>query len=251
MWGRDWDLPTLIAHCADSEVLAVELCTTHAHGVEASLNEKQRLAVRNAFEESPVHCVGIGSSESFDAPDHMKLKQSVAAAQDFIRLSHDVGGSGVKVKSGNFHNGVTKEQTVEQVGKTLRDLAIYGDGFGQEIRLEVEGEMADFQSVKSIMDVADHPAARLCWNCNQQDLHGDGLVANFKVVNGYFGRTSYVREFDAGKYPHGKLLEQFVRMDYSGWLLLKGLTTPPNPVESLAEQRRLFFQLIAQGQGRI
>jgi len=32
-WGRDWDLPTLIANLAKTKVLGVELRTGHAHKV--------------------------------------------------------------------------------------------------------------------------------------------------------------------------------------------------------------------------
>ena len=31
LWGRDWDLPTLIANCEQAGCLGVELRTTHAH----------------------------------------------------------------------------------------------------------------------------------------------------------------------------------------------------------------------------
>jgi len=32
-WGKDWDLPTLIANCKKTGLLGVELRTQHAHGV--------------------------------------------------------------------------------------------------------------------------------------------------------------------------------------------------------------------------
>ena len=41
-WGNDWDVPTLIRHCEETNVLGVELRTTHKHGVEPSLNGRQR-----------------------------------------------------------------------------------------------------------------------------------------------------------------------------------------------------------------
>ena len=34
LWGKDWDLPTLLTNCQKAEILGVELRTTHAHGVE-------------------------------------------------------------------------------------------------------------------------------------------------------------------------------------------------------------------------
>ena len=41
-WGKDWDLPTLIANCEKTKVLGVELRTEHAHGVESNLTARQR-----------------------------------------------------------------------------------------------------------------------------------------------------------------------------------------------------------------
>ncbi len=38
LWGKDWDLPTLIANCEETGLLGVELRTEHAHGVETSLS---------------------------------------------------------------------------------------------------------------------------------------------------------------------------------------------------------------------
>ncbi len=42
-WGKDWDLPTLIANCEKAGFLGVELRTQHAHGVETSLSASERV----------------------------------------------------------------------------------------------------------------------------------------------------------------------------------------------------------------
>ena len=44
-WGRDWDLPTLIANCEKTGLLGVELRTGHAHKVETNLTALQRADV--------------------------------------------------------------------------------------------------------------------------------------------------------------------------------------------------------------
>src|SRR5437868_12057637 len=53
-WGKDWDLPTLLKNCAAANCDGVELRTTHKHGVEPKLNEKERLEVARRFADSPV-----------------------------------------------------------------------------------------------------------------------------------------------------------------------------------------------------
>src|SRR5688500_2594004 len=106
MWGAEWDLPTLLKNCREAEVLGVELRTTHKHGVEPALVPQAREDVRNQFADSGITLVGLGSNERFDHPDPEALAKAVEATKEFIRLSHDVGGSGVKVKPDSFHKDV-------------------------------------------------------------------------------------------------------------------------------------------------
>ena len=42
MWGADWDLPTLLKNCAATGFEAVELRSTHKHGVEPMISPAQR-----------------------------------------------------------------------------------------------------------------------------------------------------------------------------------------------------------------
>jgi len=47
--AKNWDVPMIIRMCSETGFEAVELRTTHAHGVEPSLNEEQRRAVKKIF----------------------------------------------------------------------------------------------------------------------------------------------------------------------------------------------------------
>src|SRR5690606_29387959 len=66
LWGRDWDLPTLIANCEATGVRGVELRVEHAHGVEPSLSAKERQEVKARFADRPVVCLGPGANQTFD-----------------------------------------------------------------------------------------------------------------------------------------------------------------------------------------
>ena len=52
--AKDWDVPTLIARLAEAGFDAVELRTTHKHGVEPTLPAAARSEVRARFADSPV-----------------------------------------------------------------------------------------------------------------------------------------------------------------------------------------------------
>lgn len=244
-WGKDWDLDTLLKRCAELKYGGVELRTTHKHGVEPSLDEKQRMEVRQKFADSGVTLVGIGSDERFDNPDAGKLKTAIEKSKEFIRLSHDVGGSGVKVKPDTFHDGVPREKTIEQIGKSLNELGEYAEGFGQQVRLEVHGKCSELSTIKAFMDIAKHPAVAVCWNCNETDLKEPGLAANFKMVCGRFGQTCHVRELDGKGYPFPELFKMLVEIDYSGWVLLEAHGNPPADLKKYSQQRELFEKLLA------
>ena len=251
LWGQDWDLPTLIKNCTASKVLGVELRTTHAHKVEPSLNAAKRKEVKKRFADSPVTMVGIGSNERYDNPNPAVVAKAVEATKAFIKLSHDVGGTGVKVKPDRFHQGVEKEKTIEQIGKALNQLGEYAEGWGQEIRLEVHGQCSQLPTIRKIMDVAQNKNVGVCWNSNGQDLQGKGLVHNFDLVKKRFGATAHVRELEDKNYPYEKLMELFVRMDYSGWVMLEARGKPKDRVAALAQQVKLFNSMVAKGQKTI
>ena len=248
-WGRDWDLPTLIANCEKTKVLGVELRTEHAHKVEANLSDAQRREVKKRFADSAVTLVGLGTNFAFHYPDPAKLKADIEGAKQYIKLSHDVGGLGVKVKPNDLPAGVPKEKTIEQIGRSLNELGRFGAEYGQPIRLEVHGSCAPLPIIKAIMNVAEHPNVGVCWNCNSQDLEGQGLEYNFNLVKDRFGDTAHIRELNVGDYPYQDLMNLFAAMNYGGWILLEARTEPADRVKALAEQRELFEQMVAKAQG--
>jgi sugar phosphate isomerase/epimerase len=245
MWAANWDLPTLIENCVKANVLGVELRTTHKHGVEPSLNKEQRRDVQKRFDEGGVTLVGLGSNENFDNPDPGVVKKAIERVKEFVALSHDVGGSGVKVKPDSFHKDVPREKTIEQIGRSLNELGEFALGYGQQIRLEVHGGCAEPATIAEIMQIADNDNVFVCWNGNKQDLEGAGLAENFKMLRPRFGRTLHARPFDDKAYPYAELMKLLVESDYDGWVMLEDGNVPKDPVGELARQRKLFDEFVA------
>ncbi|RYF48879.1 MAG: sugar phosphate isomerase/epimerase, partial [Cytophagaceae bacterium] len=183
----------------------------------------------------------------YDYVDQSQLKASIERTKAFIRLSADVGGTGVKVKPNALHQEVPAEKTLTQIGESLNELAKYGAELGQQIRLEVHGEATqELPAIKQIMDVATHPNATICWNCNPQDLNGKGFQANFDLVKSRFGATCHVRELDRTDYPYQALLTNLVNTNYKGWVLLECHTNPADKIASMKAQRVVFDQMMAK-----
>jgi sugar phosphate isomerase/epimerase len=244
-WGADWDLPTLLANCEKAGALGVELRTTHKHGVEPSLNADQRREVKARFADSPVTLVGLGSAEEFHSPDPNKVAAAIEATKAFIKLSHDVGGSGVKVRPNDLPPGVPREKTIGQIGGALNEVGNYGADLGQQIRLEVHGRgTAPLPVIAAIMEVAEHPNVAVCWNSNAEDLRGEGLAHNFKLVEKRLGATTHVHDLGGDSYPYAEFFALLKAADYAGWILEEASDSPPDRVAALTKEREAFDALV-------
>jgi len=131
-WGKDWDVPTLIKNCSAAKIYGVELRTEHAHGVGPSLSAEKRKEVKKMFADSPVKIVGMGTNEQYDFVEPELLKKAIEQTKEWIKLSKDVGGTGVKVKPNAFHKEVPREKTIEQIGKAFNEVAKFAADYGSE-----------------------------------------------------------------------------------------------------------------------
>ncbi len=186
-----------------------------------------------------------GSNALYNDNDSANFKQNIELTKRYVQLMHDCGGTGVKVKPNGLPADVPRQKTIEQIGRALNEVAAYGEGYGQQIRVEVHGRgTSELPVIKAIFDVADHPNVTVCWNSNNEDLRGKGLPHNFNIVKDRFGDTVHVRELNVVDYPYHQLLKLFVEMDYAGWILLEARTNPTDKIEAMIEQRQLFEKMI-------
>jgi sugar phosphate isomerase/epimerase len=252
LWGKDWDLPTLIKNCETAKLFGVELRVDHAHGVESTLTDAQRREVKKRFTNSPVTNVGMGTNFAFHYADAEKVRSNIEGAKQYVKLAHDVGASGIKVKPNDLPADVPVEKTVDQIGRSLNEVGTFAADYGQQIRVEVHGKKTSpLPIMKQIMDVADNPNVGVCWNCNPPDLEGGGLEHNFNLVKDRFSDTVHIRELNVGSYPYQELMNLFVAIDYQGWILLEARTKPEDRVAAMAEQKVIFERMIAQAQEAI
>ena len=252
LWAKDWDIPTIIKNCTETNILGVELRVDHAHGVNYNLNAAQRAEVKKQFDDSPVEIVGMGTNEDYHSADPAKVKAAIENTKKWLQLSKDIGGSGVKVKPNGLPKEVAKEKTLEQIGKALNELGEYALDMGQQIRLEVHGrDTQQLPNIKAIMDYVENKGSTVCWNCNNQDLDGQGLEYNFNLVKDRFGDICHVREMNIGEYPYQQLMDLFVQIDYPGWILLECRTKPDNTVAALHEQYKVWQEMVAKAQAKL
>lgn len=248
-WAKDWDLSTLIANCEKTGIRGVELRTQHAHGVESSLSASQRLEVKKQFKNSGVTCLGYGSNFEYHSPDPSELQKNIEGTKEYIRLCHDIGATGIKVKPNTLPAEVPKEKTIAQIAASLNEIGKFAKDFDQLVRVEVHGRItSELPNMKAIFDQVTEANVKMCWNCNDTDLLPPGLEGNFNMVKEWLGDTIHIHELDNPAYPYSRLFELLSDGNYEGWLLLEASSQPDDKIAALKEQRFLFNHLVEQAQ---
>ena len=247
-WGKDWDIPTTIANLQKAKVLGVELRTSakYAHGVELTLTADQRGEVKKRFADSPVTLVGICSAERMDWPEPEKLKAAIESAKAHLKLSRDVGASGVRVFPNQWHPNVPHEQTIAQIAKALNEIGAFAADYGQEVRLEAHGTVGELPSLRAIMDQVTQPLVRIKLNSDARDTVGDGFEANFNLVRNYLGHTAHLHNLKDTKFPYQLQMDLLVKMNWDGWAMLEASDEVPDRVAALTEQRELWDGMMAK-----
>jgi len=242
--AKDWDVATIIKNCAETGFGAVELRTTHAHGVEVTLSGSERREVGKRFADSPVVLASLGSAFEFDSPDAAVLKKNIEGTKEYAVLARDVGASGIKVRPNHLHteDGVPEEKTLEQIGVSLREVSAFAADYGIQIRVEVHGrDTCRLPRIKKIMDYAAHDNCRVCWNSNQDDLLDGGLEANFDLVK---DKISFVhmRDLFNEDYPHRRLFQLLHGIGYESWCCAE-IQGSDDPIRVMKYYRGLFLAL--------
>ncbi len=244
-WGKEWELPELIANCEKTGYMGVELRTEHAHGVEAHLNASQRNEVKQRFADSPVTCVGYGSNFEFHSTDPAVVVENIQQTKTYIKLCHDIGASGIKVKPNTLPEGVSREKTIAQIAKSLNDVGKYAQDLGQMVRVEVHGRITQqLPNMKAIFEQVTEDNVKMCWNSNDTDLLDPGLEANFNMVKHWLGDTTHVRAFDENDYPFQDLFSLLKGNNYTGWILLEAHSNPSDKISAMMEQKKMFEDFI-------
>lgn len=240
--GKDWGVPTLIRNCAATGFEGVELRSTHAHGVEPSLSQRGRAEVAARFADSAVELVGLGSACEYQSPDPAVVRKNIEETKAFVKLCHDVGGSGVKVRPNGLPDGVPMEKTLEQIGQAIAECATFAEDYGIVIRLEVHGrETSRLEHIRTIMDVADNPHAVVCWNSNPTDLEQGSIDRAFNLVAEKID-TAHIHDL-YDPYPYDRLFELLKGRGFDGYCLSESPASS-DPVRVMHYYRALWHRMV-------
>ena len=245
-WGKNWDIPTMIANLQKANVLGVEFRTQlkYKHGVELSLSSAQRAEVKKQFADSPVTVAAIACSERMDWPDPAKLKTAIADAKQYLQLCHDIGASSLRVFPNQFHPEVPKEKTIEQIARAMNELGTFAANIGQRVDLEAHGPAGELTTMKAVMDQVTAKAVGVRLNSDKRDTAGAGLEANFNLVKNRLARTIHLHNLNNAGFPYQQMFSLLTKAGWEGWMLMENSDKEPDLVTAMIEQRKLWESFI-------
>jgi sugar phosphate isomerase/epimerase len=239
---KDWDVETIIKNLEAAGFEAVELRTTHKHGVEPSLSAFERKEVRERFERSKVRLLSYGTTCEFHSPDPAVRKENVESGKRFVELAHDTGAWGIKVRPNGLPKEVSPEQTVKNIGSSLRELGEYAEGRGVEVWLEVHGRETSRPPVcADIMRATKHPAVGLCWNSNPNDIVNGSVKPSFELLRPWIKHV-HINELANPSYPWRELFTLLRQAKYDRYTLMEAQESK-EPERFLRWYRALWTEL--------
>ncbi len=240
--GRNWDIETMIEKLEAARFEAVELRTTHKHGVEPSLNAAERQKVLLRFNRSKVRLLSLGTTCEFQSPDAKVRRDNIEEAGRFIDLAHDLGCWGIKVRPNGFPEGVPERVTLQRIGESLRECGELGERKGVEIWVEVHGQGTRLPpNMRTIMNVCSHPSVGVCWNSNPTDLVNGSVKQSFDLLGPYI-KNCHITDLVSG-YPYRELFHLLDKSGYDRYTLCEVGQESKEPDRFLQYYRALWSEL--------
>jgi sugar phosphate isomerase/epimerase len=241
--GKDWDIDTVIKNCTETKWEGVELRTTHAHKVEVNLTPQQRAEVKKKFEYSPVRLAGLASGFMYHMDNPAELRKNIEGTKEYVVLARDVGAEGIRVFPNSLmvDKGIPEEQTLEQIGKSLKEVGEFAKDYGVKIKLCTHGgEVARIPRIKKIMDYADNDNVVVNWNCNKTDEEDGGLVSNFNLIRPKIF-SLHMHELWSD-YPYRELFKLMIDSGFNGYCFAE-ISESTDPIRLMHYYRGLFLAL--------
>ena len=239
--AKEWDIDTVIKNLSETGYQSVELRTTHAHGIEVTMSKEKRSEVKKRFEDSPLEAISLASAFRYHDADPAELKKNIEGTKEYTLLARDVGALGFRVFPNALPEEVPVEQTLEQIGKALAEVGEFAYNQGVEIRVCVHGSGTNrVPIIKKIIDYSQSPHVYVNWNCNANDVEGEGLEHNFNLIKDRI-RSMHMHELWDG-YPYRQLFRLLSDNNFTGYCNAE-ISGNDDPIRLMHYYKGLFLAL--------
>jgi sugar phosphate isomerase/epimerase len=235
------DMETLIETMEDCGFEAVELRTTHKHGVEPTLSADERSKVTRRFQNSKVRLLSYGTTVEFHDTSADVRKKQLEIGKTFVDLAHDTGAWGIKVRPNGMPKEVSYETTIKNISDGMKALGDYAAPKGVEIWMEVHGRTTNKSSVcADIMKATGRDNVGVCWNSNPINVVNGSIRANFELLKDHI-KNVHITELSSG-YPYREFFSLLKSINYDRYTLAE-IQHNPQEARFLKMYRALWLEL--------
>lgn len=127
---------------------------------------------RRRFQDAGVELVCLGSSANLALKGPRDLAKAKAEIIEYMELAAKLGCPSVRVMAGEAQRGEDRQAAMVRVGAALASLTSAASRLNVSILVENGGDFSGSADLWFIVDYANHPLVRCCWNqCHAMSLN--------------------------------------------------------------------------------
>ena len=208
------------------EGIEPRLDADHAHGVEVGASAAERDAIRQQVADSGIELACLATSLTYADP--AKTRDMVEQSHARIDLAGDLGVPVLRVFGGKMGDGLGREQAIDLVARSLREVADHAAKRGVALCMETHDDWCLPAHVAAVMTRVNHPAVAVNWDIMHPVRTGAATMDQaFEALRPWIrhlhihdggGRDLKFAPIGQGDIDHRRALELMLQADYDGYI---------------------------------
>ena len=196
----------------------------HAHGAEVAAAAGERESIRKLAADQVVQIACLATSVKYADP--ADTDEMLRQTHERIDLAGDVGSPAIRVFGGRIPEGITRDQAIDQLVRSLGEVAHHAAERGVTICLETHDDWCDPVHVAAVLERVNHPAIAANWDIMHPIKRGGATMDSaFETLKPWIRHLHIHDGTDAGLVPigtgdidHRRAVELLKTIDFNGFL---------------------------------
>jgi sugar phosphate isomerase/epimerase len=226
----------------------------HAHGIEVAITVEQRKAIRGQVDASGIALACLATSLTYADP--AKTADMIRQTIERIDLAGDLGVPAIRVFGGRIPEGVTRDQAVDLLVRSLAEAADHAKQRGVTVCIETHDDWCDPANIAAVLQRINHASIAANW-----DIMHPVRSANVSMDTAFQVLKPWIRHLHihdgtkadgklapigTGDMDHRRALELLTEIDYDGFVSGEWINWEPYDVHlprELAAMKRYEAEL--------
>ncbi len=215
------------------------------HGVELEASADERKALRAQVEDAGIAVSCLSTSRRYEWPEPERRQEEIDLSKRYVELGHDMGCGRIRVFGNNFPKGVEKQEVIQYVGESLRQIGEFAEGSGVDVLLEMHGHFYYWEYTLQAVEIADHPNVAINYNSDKRDLVDGSVAETYGHVKDRI-RHVHMHDLASPEFPYVELFQLLKDNGYQGFLSLEQGYKGGDPDTVIKLYAALYRALMAQ-----